>query len=98
MIVNYYAVVFLLSPPYLLRREPLFERRNQENSVSARGVAIANHCAIVNLVRVGNLLRRSLFNAAGSFGYSVLRHLLEEAETYIFLVIQFRDECPESIL
>ena len=32
------------------------------------GVAIANQCAIVNLVCLVNLLQRSLFSTAGSFG------------------------------
>ena len=40
-IVNYYAVVFLLRPPDLLRRRPFSEMENvcnsQENGVSAQG-------------------------------------------------------------
>ena len=39
-IVNYYAVVFLLRPPNLLRRGPFFERKNVCNSqemVSVQG-------------------------------------------------------------
>ena len=32
------------------------------------GVVIANHCAIVSVLRVVNLLRRSIFSTAGSFG------------------------------
>ena len=35
---------------------------------SARGVAIVNHCAIVNLLRIVYLLRRSIFSTTGSFG------------------------------
>ena len=70
--MNYYAVVFLLRPPNLLRREPLFEGTNdcnsQENGVRTRRAAIANHYAIVNLLRRANLLRRSIFSTAGSFG------------------------------
>ena len=34
----------------------------------ALGVAIANHCAIVNLLRIQFTLQRSLFSTAGSFG------------------------------
>ena len=71
--MNHYAVVFLLRPPDLLRREPLFEGTNvcnsQENGVRARCAAIVNHSAIVNLLRRANLLRRSLFSTAGSFGF-----------------------------
>ena len=74
--MNYYSVVFLLRPPYLLRREPLFDGRNvcnsQENGVGTRRAAIVNHYAIVNLLRRANLLRRSIFSTAGSFGQSVL--------------------------
>ena len=37
--------------------------------VSAQGgVSIANHCVIVNLLCIVNLLRRSIFSTAGSFG------------------------------
>ena len=74
-IVNYYAVVFLLRPPDLLRREPLFKGKNacktQENSASAGVVAIANPCAIVKLLRTVNLLRRSIFSTEGSFGNEI---------------------------
>ena len=60
-IVNYYAVVFLLRPPNLLRHGPFLERENacnsQENGVCTRGAAIANHSAIVNSLHVVNLLR-----------------------------------------
>ena len=64
--MNYYAVVFPLCSPYLLCCDPLFEEgknasKIQENRVSAGGVAIANHCAIVNLLGIVKLLRRSLF-------------------------------------
>ena len=71
--MNYYAVVFLLRPPDLLRREPLFEGtdvcNSQENGVRTRRAAIVNHYAIVNLLRLANLLRRSIFSTAGSFGF-----------------------------
>ena len=59
--VNYYAVVFLLRPPDLLRRGPFSERENvcnsQENGVHTRCAAIVNHRAIVKILRVVNLLR-----------------------------------------
>ena len=46
--------------------------RTQENCVSAVGVTIVNHCALVKLLlRTINLLRRSIFSTAGSFGYSL---------------------------
>ena len=58
-IVNYYAVVFLLRPPNLLRRGPFFERQNvcnsQENGVRTRCAAIVYHSAIVFLVQRGPL-------------------------------------------
>ena len=45
-IVPYYAVVFLLRPPDLLRRGPFSERENvrnsQENGVRTRYAAIVN--------------------------------------------------------
>ena len=62
----------LTTPPDLLRWERFFERKNvcnsQENGVRTRCAAIANHYAIVNLLRRANLLRRSIFSTAGSFG------------------------------
>ena len=71
-IVNYYAVVFLLHPPYFLRCEPRLDRKNvrnsQESGVRTRRAAILNHYAIVNLLRRENLPRRSNFSTAGSFG------------------------------
>ena len=70
-IVNYYVVVFLLRPPYVLRREPLFGEENACMCQRRRG-AIANHCAIVNLLRIVHLLRRSIFSTAGSFGLGSL--------------------------
>ena len=36
--------------------------------VAAQGVAIVNHYAAVSLLRIVNLLRRSNFSTAGSFG------------------------------
>ena len=72
------------TPPDLLRREPLFEGRNacktQENSASAGVVAIVNPCAIANLLCIVNLLRRSIFSTAGSFGwgYQFAREALKD--------------------
>ena len=70
--MNDYAVVFLLRPPYLLRREAFFERKHayqtKENGVRTGCAAIVNHCVIVNLLRRVNLLRHSIFSMAGSFG------------------------------
>ena len=60
-IVNYYAVVFLLRPPNLLRRRPFsfFERKNvcnsQENGVRRRRAAIVNHPGVLKILRVVNL-------------------------------------------
>ena len=71
-VVNYYAVVFLLRPPYLLCREPSFERKNvcnsQENGVCTRCVAIVNHSAIANSLRVVNLLRIVFLVREGPLG------------------------------
>ena len=71
--MNYYAVLFLLRPLYLLRCEPLFEGQNacktEENCVSTGGLAIVNHCVIVNLLRIVNSQWRSIFSTAGCFGY-----------------------------
>ena len=48
------------------------KRRNacnsQGNDVRMRGVAVVNHCAAVNLLRIVDLLRRSISSPAGSFG------------------------------
>ena len=70
--VNYYAVVFLLRPPNLIRRRPFFKRRDACNSQGKRcphkEVAIVNHCVIVNLLCIVILLWRSIFSTAGSFG------------------------------
>ena len=59
--MNYYAVVFLLRPPKLVRRGPFFERNNvcnsQENGVRTRCAAIVNHPAVLKILRVVNLLR-----------------------------------------
>ena len=74
--MNYYAVVFSLRPPDLLRRETLFGRKNvcnsQKNGVHTRCAGIVNHSVIANLLRVVNWLRRSIFSTAGSFGESAM--------------------------
>ena len=71
-LVNYYAVVFLLRPPYLLHRGPFLERENvcnsQENGVRTRRAAIANHSAILNSLRVVNLLRVVFLVRRGPLG------------------------------
>ena len=75
--------MFLLRPPDLLRREPLFEGTNvcnsQENCVRTPCAAIVNHYAIVNLLHRANLLRRSIFSTAGSFGYVFVRPFTRDA-------------------
>ena len=73
-IVNYYAVLFLLRPPNLVRRGPFLVRKNvcnsQETGVRTRRAAIVNHPAVLKIPRVVNLLRRSIFTTAGSFGHT----------------------------
>ena len=73
-IVNYYAVVFLLRPPDLLRRGPFSERENvcnsQENGVRTRSAAIVNHSAVVKILRVVNLLRVVFLVRRGPLGSS----------------------------
>ena len=71
-IVNYYAVVFLLRPPNLVRRGPLFERKNvcnsQENGVRTRCAAIVNHPAVLKILRAVNLLRVVFLVRRGPLG------------------------------
>ena len=71
-IVNYYAVVFLLRPPNLVRSGPFFERKNvcnsQESGVRTRCAAIVNHPAVLKIVRVVNLLRVLFLVRRGSLG------------------------------
>ena len=71
-IVNYYAVVFLLRPPNLVRRGPFFERKNvcnsQENGVRTRRAAIVNHPAVLKNSTRSRFTTRSIFSTAGSFG------------------------------
>ena len=43
----------------------------KEDDVRKNWGAIVNHCAIANLLCVVNLLRRSIFSTAGSFGQIV---------------------------
>ena len=44
-------------------------KRKEKCVSAARGEGgIVNHCAVVNLLCVVNLLRRSIFSTAGSFG------------------------------
>ena len=76
-IVNYYAVVFLLRPPDLLRHGPFLERENvcnsQEMVSHTRGAAIVNHRAIVKILRVVNLLRVVFLVRLGPLGSRALR-------------------------
>ena len=71
-IVNYYAAVFLLRAPNLLRRRPFLERENvcnsQENGVRARCAAIVNHPAVLKILRVVNLLRVVFLVRRGPLG------------------------------
>ena len=71
-IVNYYAVVFLLRPPNLVRRGPFFERKNvcnsQENGVRTRCAAIVNQPAVLKILRVVNLLRVVFLVRRGPLG------------------------------
>ena len=63
--------VFTTPPIFTTLWTPLWGEEWLQNPgrwCQAGGVAIANHCAIVNLLRVANLLRRSIFTTAGSFG------------------------------
>ena len=73
-IVNYYAVVFLLCPPNLVRRGPFFERKNvcnsQENGVRTRCAAIVNHPAVLKILRVVNLIRVLFLVRRGPLGIS----------------------------
>ena len=71
---NYYAVVFLLRPPNLLRRGPFFERENvgnsQENGVRARCAAVVNHPVVLKILPVVNLLRVLFLVRRGPLGSS----------------------------
>ena len=68
--------MFFLCHPYLLRCDPFFERRDacktKENDVRARGVAIANHCVIANLLLTVVLLSRSFLVRRGPLGSGAL--------------------------
>ena len=67
-------------PRIILRRRPFFERKHicnsQENGVRTRIATIVDHFAIGNLLRRVNLLRRSIFSTAGSFGQRKEAHIL----------------------
>ena len=70
--MNYYAVVFLLRPPNLVRRGPFCQRKNvcnsQENGVRTRRPAIVNHPAVLKILRVVNLLRVVFLVRRGPLG------------------------------
>ena len=99
--MNYYAVVFLLRPPDLLRHEPLFEGTNvcnsQEDCVCTPCAAIVNHYAIVDLLRRANLLRRSIFSTAGSFGQEIVTKGSAKIATYN-LVTKTKSPCGNGKL
>ena len=63
-IVNYFAIVFLQCPPYLLRHEPLFERKNackiQEIGVGA-GVRNSKSQGNSKFTTCSNFTTRSIF-------------------------------------
>ena len=71
-IVNYYAVLFLLRPPNLVRRGPFLVRKNvcnsQETGVRTRRAAIVNHPAVLKILRVVNLLRVVFLVRRGPLG------------------------------
>ena len=71
-IVNYYAIVFLLRPLYLLRCGPFVESKNvcnsQERAVRTKCAAIVNDSAIVKILRVVNLLRVVFLVRRGPLG------------------------------
>ena len=72
-IVNYYAAVFLLRPQNLVRRGPFFEGKNVCNSqekfgVHTRRAAIVNHPAVLEILRVVNLLRVVFLVRRGPLG------------------------------
>ena len=71
-IVNYYAVLFSLRPPNLVRRGPFLVRKNvcnsQETGVRTRRAAIVNHPAVLRILRVVNLLRVVFLVRRGPLG------------------------------
>ena len=73
--MNYYAAVFLLRPPNLVRRGPFFERKNvcnsQEHGVQTRRAAIVNHPAVLKILRVVNLLCVVFLVRRGPLGRSL---------------------------
>ena len=87
--VNYYTVVFLLRPPYLLRRGPFLERKNvcnsQENGVRTRCSAIVNHGAIVNSLRVVHVLRVALIPLSMLFSQEKCGLAEKSAVSLLFL-------------
>ena len=63
--------IFTTPPIFTTVWTPLWGEKclqNPREFCEHRGVAIENHCAIVNLLPIVDLLRRSIFSAAGSFG------------------------------
>ena len=83
----YYAV-----NPSLERKMPAKLRKN---CVSAGGAAIVNHCAVVNLLRIVHLLRRSTFSTAASFqiGVGQLRHVYRSKSCVLSAFVWFAGNC-----
>ena len=77
--VNFYAEVFLLRPPNLVRHGPFLERKNvcnsQENGARTRHTAIVNHPAVLKIQRVVDLLRVVFLVRRGPLG--ILRDTFE---------------------
>ena len=72
--MTYYAVVFLLRPPDILRCERFFERQNvcnpQENGVRAGGAAIANQSLCDSKFTTRNRFAKTFARYKGHLGPS----------------------------
>ena len=101
-IVNYYAVVFLLRPPNLVRHGPFFERTNvcnsQENGVRTRRAAIVNHPAVLKIVRVVNLLRVVFLVRRGPLGFALRTKLEPPFGNHRFFTLGWAFERPPTPL
>ena len=75
--------MFLLRPPYLLRRRPFFERKNvcnsQENGVCTRRAAIINHYSKGKSTTRSKFTTRCIVSTAGSFGVLGSTGLIDSA-------------------
>ena len=101
-IVNYYAVVFLLRPPNLLRQGPLLERENvcnfQGNGVHTRRAAIVNHPAVLKILRVVNLLRVVFLVRRGPLGIADPEKCFQELTSEKLLILLQEWPCVELII